>query len=100
MLSKQTGPSQFVYASTLTTVTGTVTLSTFDGSIPRKVRVAVSNSPVLIHLGDNPGNSNSNSILMPVLAVEHFTLENTTTATYTAAIPNSLTALISFTPVA
>ncbi len=100
MLSKQTGPSHLLYVSTLTTVTATVTLSTFDGSIPRKVRVAVSNAAVLIHLGTDPGNINSNGILMPVISTEHFTLENTTTATYTAAIPGAGTAVISFTPVA
>ena len=100
MLSKQTGPSQVVYVSTVTTMTATVTLSTFDGSIPRKVRVAVSNAAIVIHIGDKVGDSHANGILMPILAVEHFTLENTTTATYSAALPNSSTPIVSFTPVA
>lgn len=100
MLSKQTGPSQFVALSTVTTVTSIVTLSTFDGSTPRKVRVAASNAAVILHLSNDPGNTLNNGILIPILTVEHFTLENTTTATVRAAIPNSSTPVVSFTPVA
>ena len=100
MLSKPTGPTQLVLVSTLTNITGSVTLSTFDGSVPRKVRVAVMNSAVLINFGNNKAANGTSDILMPMFAVEHFSLENTTTATYTAVIAAVNTAFVSFTPIA
>jgi len=97
MLTKQTGPSQVVVASTVTTTTATVTLTTFDGSIPRKVRVAVSNAPILIDISTL---TNECKIMVPVLGIEHFTLVNTTTVSYSAVIGQTANSIISFTPVA
>ena len=97
MLTKQTGPSQVVIASTNTSVTGTVTLSTFDGSIVRKVRVAVTNSPILIDIGND---TNECKILMPTFSTEHFTLDNTSTVSYSSVFGQTINSFVSFTPVA
>ena len=100
MLSKPTGPSQNFIASTVTSMTATVTLSTFDGSIPRKVRVAVANASIYINFANVKTASGHNDILIPILGVEHFTLDNNSTATFIAAVPNASNAFVSFTPVA
>jgi len=97
MLSKPTG-NTLLYA--LNATTGTATVSTWTGDVPRKVRVAVSGYAAVINFYNNKTASNSSDILMPPGAVEHFNLENTTTATYVVVSGAGGTGWISFTPVA
>lgn len=97
MLSKPTGGS-LLY--TLSTSTGTATVSTWTGDVPRKVRVAVSGYAAVINFYNNKTANNNSDILMPPGTVEHFNLENTTTATFVVVSGAGGTGWISFTPVA
>jgi hypothetical protein len=97
MLSKPVG-STGLYA--LNTTTGTVTLTTFDGLKPRKVRVAVSGYAAVVQLANNGTADNNSDILMPANTVEHFSLEGVTTCTYVIVSGAGGTGWISFTPVA
>jgi hypothetical protein len=76
MLSKPTGGTLFY---SLSTSTGTATVSNFDGSLPRKVRVSVTGQPCVINFSNNKTASNSSDLLMPPGHVEHFSLNNTST---------------------
>lgn len=74
MLTKQTGAS-VVVATTASSVQ--VSLSNYDGSTVRKVRIAVDSYPALV--GINTGTNLSGAgILMPTGTVEHFNLEGNT----------------------
>lgn len=97
MLSKPTGGT-LLY--TLNATTGTATVSTWSGDTPRKVRIAVSGQAAVINFYNNKTASNNSDILMPAGAVEHFSLENTTTATFVVVSGASGSGLISITPVA
>jgi hypothetical protein len=97
MLSKPVGPTGLF---ALNATTGTTTLSRFDGTTPRKVRVAVTGYAAVIQLANNGVADNNSDILIPPGTVEHFSLEGVTTCTYVIVSGAGGTGLISFTPVA
>ena len=97
MLSKPVGATGLF---ALNTSTGSVTLTTFTGEKPRKVRVAVSGYAAVIQLANNGVADNNSDILMPPNSVEHFSLEGVNTCTYTIISGAGGTGWISFTPVA
>lgn len=94
MLSKQTGVSQVI---TATSSTQTVTVSNIDGLPVRKVRIAAQTNPVLVAFNTTT-NLTTAGILIPGGTVEHFSMEGS--AKLTIVRGNSTDVLVSITPVA
>jgi hypothetical protein len=96
MLTKITGNS--VIATLSANATGTTTATNFDGSIPRKVRIATHNQPAAVNFGSTTATVTT-GILMPADTAEHFSIENTARITY-AQVGAGSGGFISITPVA
>ena len=96
MLTKPTGNS---IIATLSATTGTATVTNFDGSTPRKVRVGTHAQPAAVNFGNSTTATVTTGILVPPDAAEHFSLENTTKITYVQVGAGS-GGFISITPVA
>jgi hypothetical protein len=77
MLSKQTGASQVI---TATTTTQTFTLVNTNGSVVRKVRIATQDHAILVAFNTTT-NLNTAGIMIPPNTSEHFTLDGLTTST-------------------
>ena len=96
MLTKPTGNS---IIATLSATTGTATVTNFDGSTPRKVRVGTHAQPAAVNFGNSTTATVTTGILVPPNWSEHFSLENTNKITYVQVGAGS-GGYISITPVA
>jgi hypothetical protein len=100
MLTKQTGASQAITASS---TTQTFTLLNTNGSIVRKVRIATQDHAVLVAFNTTT-NLNTAGIMIPPNTSEHFALDGLTTSTAQTEITvvrvGTNNAPVSITPVA
>lgn len=96
MLSKPTGNS---IIATLSATTATTTVTNWDSSVPRKVRIATHNQPAAVNFGNSTTATTTTGILMPADTAEHFSLEGTSRVTYLQVGAGS-GGYISITPVA
>jgi len=95
MLSKPTGNS---IIAALSATTGTTTVTNFDGSTPRKVRIGTHSQPAAVNFGNTTATTTT-GILMPADTAEHFSIETTAMVTY-VQVGTGSGGFISITPVA
>jgi hypothetical protein len=96
MLTKPTGSS---IIAPLSATTGTVTVTNFNGSTPRKVRIGTHAQPASINFGNVTTATTSAGILVPPNWSEHFDLQSTAKVTY-VQVGAGTGGFISITPVA
>ena len=96
MLTKPTGNS---IIATLSATTGTATVTNFDGSTPRKVRVGTHAQPAAVNFGNSTTATVTTGILVPPNWSEHFSLDDNNKITYVQVGAGS-GGYISITPVA
>jgi len=96
MLTKPTGNS--VIAALSASTTGTTTITNFDGSIPRKVRIGTHAQPAAVNFGNTTATTTT-GILVPPNTAEHFSIETTARVTY-IQVGAGTGGYISITPVA
>ena len=96
MLTKPTGNS---IIAVLSATTGTTTVTNWNGSTPRKVRVATHAQPAAVNFGNSTTATVTTGILVPPDWSEHFSLENTNKITY-VQVGAGTGGYISITPVA
>jgi hypothetical protein len=95
MLTKPTGNS---IIAALSATTGTVTVTKFDGSMPRKVRIATHAQPAAVNFGSTTATVTT-GIIVPPNTTEHFSIETTARVTY-VQIGAGSGGYISITPIA